>query len=53
MVEAARAGALPFWKRFRPEGGKVDDCTVIVVALESAAGKLRQAADKPKATAAA
>lgn len=51
VVEAARAGALPFWKRFRPEGGKIDDCTVIVVSLQSAAGRLQQTTDKPKTTA--
>lgn len=35
-VEAAKAGAFPWWKRFKPEGGKVDDCTAIVVCLEPA-----------------
>ena len=52
VVEAARVGALPFWQRFRPEGGKIDDCTAIVVCLESGAAKLQQTADKPIATAA-
>lgn len=35
-VEAARAGAFPWWKRLKPEGGKVDDCTAVVVCLEPA-----------------
>lgn len=35
-VEAAKAGALPWWKRFKPEGGKVDDCTAVVICLEPA-----------------
>lgn len=35
-VEAARVGAVPWWKRFNPEGGKVDDCTAVVVCLEPA-----------------
>lgn len=46
VVEAARAGALPFWQRFRPEGGKVDDCTAIVVCLEPEATQLKQANDQ-------
>ena len=35
-VDAAKAGALPWWKRFKPEGGKVDDCTAVVICLEAA-----------------
>lgn len=33
-VESAKMGAVPWWKRLRPEGGKIDDCTAIVVCLE-------------------
>ena len=34
IMEAAAAGVLPFWKRFHPRGGKLDDCTVVVVFAE-------------------
>lgn len=34
IVEAAAAGVLPFWKRLRPRGGKLDDCTVVVLFAE-------------------
>ena len=36
VVEAAKAGALPWWQRFKPEGGKVDDCTAVVICMEEA-----------------
>lgn len=35
-VEAGRAGVLPFWQRFNPKGGKVDDCTVVVAFMQTA-----------------
>lgn len=35
-VESAKMGAVPWWKRLRPEGGKIDDCTAVVVCLEPA-----------------
>ena len=35
-VESARMGDVPWWKRLRPAGGKVDDCTAVVVCLEPA-----------------
>lgn len=31
IVEAARAGALPLMRSIRPRGGKLDDCTVVVL----------------------
>ena len=31
IVEAARAGALPLVRSIRPRGGKLDDCTVVVL----------------------
>lgn len=34
IVEAAAAGVLPFWKAWRPRGGKLDDCTVVVIFAE-------------------
>ena len=34
IVEAAAAGVLPLWKRLRPRGGKLDDCTVVVLFAE-------------------
>ena len=39
-VEAARAGVLPWWKRLKPVGGKVDDCTAVVICLEPASSAL-------------
>ena len=36
VVEAAKAGVLPWWQRFKPEGGKVDDCTAVVICMEPA-----------------
>lgn len=36
VVEAAKAGILPWWQRFKPEGGKVDDCTAVVICMEPA-----------------
>jgi len=27
---------LPWWQRFKPEGGKVDDCTAVVICMEPA-----------------
>jgi hypothetical protein len=34
ILEAAAAGALPLWRRLRPRGGKLDDCTAVVVFAE-------------------
>ena len=36
VVEAAKAGALPWWQRLKPEGGKIDDCTAVVICMEPA-----------------
>ena len=36
VVEAAKAGVLPWWERIRPRGGKLDDCTAIVICMEPA-----------------
>lgn len=36
VIEAAKAGVLPWWQRFKPEGGKVDDCTAVVICMEPA-----------------
>ena len=37
ILEAAAAGKLPVWQRMRPRGGKLDDCTAVVVFAELAA----------------
>ena len=37
ILEAAAAGKLPVWQRLRPRGGKLDDCTAVVVYAELAA----------------
>ena len=39
VVEAAKAGVLPWWQRFKPEGGKVDDCTAVVICMEPASAQ--------------
>ncbi len=49
VVEAARAGVLPWWQRFKPEGGKVDDCTAVVICMEPASAL--QTSDAQKAAA--
>ncbi len=36
ILEAAAAGKLPVWQRLRPRGGKLDDCTAVVVFAELA-----------------
>ena len=36
ILEAAAAGKLPMWQRMRPRGGKLDDCTAVVVFAELA-----------------
>lgn len=36
IMEAAAAGVLPIWRRWQPRGGKLDDCTVVVVFAEPA-----------------
>ncbi|BDA47398.1 probable protein phosphatase 2C 26 at C-terminar half [Coccomyxa sp. Obi] len=36
IMEAAAAGVLPIWRRWNPRGGKLDDCTVVVVFAEPA-----------------
>ena len=37
ILEEASAGKLPLLQRLRPRGGKLDDCTVLVVFAELAA----------------
>ena len=36
ILEAAAAGKLPIWQRLHPRGGKLDDCTAVVVFAELA-----------------
>lgn len=36
IMEAAAAGVLPIWRRWNARGGKLDDCTVVVVFAEPA-----------------
>ena len=40
ILEAAAAGKLPMLQRIRPRGGKLDDCTAVVVFADLAASKL-------------
>ena len=36
IMEAAAAKVLPIWRRWHPRGGKLDDCTVVVVFAQPA-----------------
>lgn len=53
IVEAAAAGALPLWRRWRPRGGKLDDCTAVVVFAELEAAQARSSSESAPLFAAA